>query len=128
MKPKPVKARSILFAEILLRDRRLKTTHRMILGYISSFDQCFASNAHIASFAGCGVVTVSRTIKDLKFYGYIIKNEVFEKNGRRTYLRTVIPALKIKPVTEKFSHKTLSKSAKPISKTYMRYKRPHEEF
>lgn len=127
MKPKPVKARSILFSEVLLRDSRLKTTHRMVLGFIASFDTCFASNAYIAKFAGCGTATVSRVIRDLKFWGYIIKNEVYEKNGCSTYLRTVIPALKIKPISEKRVYKKYSKPAKSPSKEYMRYPR-HEEF
>lgn len=128
MKPKPVKQRSLFFAEVLLRDSRLKPVDRMLLAFIASYDVCYASNGYMAKFAGCCSGTVSRSINQMKYYGYILKNEVFEKNGRRTYLRTVITALKYIPLHDKKKHKHPSKPSHRSSKAYMRVPLDLEDF
>jgi len=125
---KPLTPRSIYYSMKILNDPRLKLADRAVLGFISYWDKCFASNDYIAKFLGCSKSTVSRSIKKTTRLGYIIKNEVFEKNGRKTYLRTVIPELKYKPVKTKSKYKNPLKPDKPINKDFMRYPLKDEGF
>ncbi len=124
---KAVKPRSLYYSQKLIDDRRLKLADRVILGFISSWEKCFASNDYIATFLGCSKSTVSRSIKKAKRLGYIQKNQVFEKNGIKTYLRVVIPELK-KPIYIKRKYKYVPKIHKPKSKDWMRTECPDESF
>lgn len=124
---KAITPRSIYYSQKILNDHRLKIADRAVLAFIASWETCFASNDYIAKFLGCSKSTVSRSIKKTRRLGYITKNEVFEKKGRKTYLRIVIPELKTKSLSKSINYKKPHSPKKTVSKEYMR-KRFDEDF
>lgn len=66
----------IIFTEINSLDRHL-----------SGGDYCFASNAYLAKFCGCGVTKVSTTISKLIKMGYL---QIVRTDGRRRWIKSLL--------------------------------------
>lgn len=70
----------------VLDDKDLTSDEKMLFADISSFSECFMSNAFMANRYGCSEDSIKRRIKKLKDKGYVVQSGF---DGRKRYLQAV---------------------------------------
>lgn len=103
---------------IILSDRQLSTTDRMLLSIIIALDNkdgCFANNKTLADMLNCSVSTISKSINHLIKLKYLVKNVENPKKGGRGYIRKVREDLKSHKRDKSDSETSLFKTEREVS-------------
>jgi len=109
------KRNGIWIPKELMADKNLDWTNKALLAEIMNLSElekgCYASNEHFAQLLGIGKSSVSKRITQLQKMGYIITNNIFDKNrciGRviqPTYRNSVASKDGIESIPESSSQK-----------------------